>query len=132
MLPQKFTFKKAERLKSRKLIGELFSSGQSTFIFPYRLVWLETELKAPVPVQFGVSVSSRQYPKAVDRNRIKRQIRECYRLQKHLLYKGLVAQNKQLALMVIFTARKPVSYEEMYRKMRKIIQHLIDTYEQEA
>lgn len=126
MPASKFTFKKAERLKSRKIIGQLFSAGKSKSFYPLRFVWLATPLPSPYPVQFTVSVSTRHFSNAVDRNRIKRQIRETYRLQKHILYPALNAQNKQLALMVIFIAKKPESYTLIEKKMTKAIQYFIE------
>jgi ribonuclease P protein component len=77
------TLKKQERLKSSKLIDRLFKDGKSFGIYPLRLVWLETDLpQAGVWVQTGFTVPKRRFAKATARNRIKRKVREAYRLKK--------------------------------------------------
>lgn len=80
------TFSKRERIVSRKLIEQLFSKGssQSMSAFPLRIVYMQKERDGE-PLQVLVSVSKRHFKHAVDRNRVKRQIREAYRLHRHLL-----------------------------------------------
>jgi ribonuclease P protein component len=77
-----------------------------------------------VPLQATVSVSSRSFKKAVDRNRIKRQLREVYRQEKKPLMEQMAGKNLQLALFFIYTARQMPTYEELLQKMNKIILHL--------
>ena len=72
----KFTLGKEERLKSRKLIGRLYTEGETIKKFPLRMVYLQTEHTSNYPAQVGVSVPKRLFKKAVDRNRIKRLLRE--------------------------------------------------------
>ena len=79
------TFNKRERIVSRTLIEKLFSKGssQSTSAFPLRVVYMQEERKeGEEPVQILISVSKRHFKRAVKRNRVKRQIRECYRHHK--------------------------------------------------
>ncbi len=84
-----FTFKRAERLKSRKVIEQLFKQGQSFAQYPLRIVWVEmAEPRSEFPAQFALSVSKKKFKRAVDRNRIRRLVREAYRLNKHVLYRG--------------------------------------------
>ena len=73
------TYNKEERLKKKKLISQLFNEGKSITIFPVKLVYLETEHEGHYKVQAGVSVAKRNFKKAVDRNKIKRLLREAYR-----------------------------------------------------
>ncbi len=82
MTQQRFTFKPAEKLKSLKLIGQIFKEGKSFSHFPFRVVYLFSE-KDKSFLRAAFSVSSRNFKKAVDRNRIKRLMREAYRLQKN-------------------------------------------------
>ncbi|MGB1204055.1 MAG: ribonuclease P protein component [Chitinophagales bacterium] len=138
MLPAKqtrFTLTKKERLKSSKIISDIFDIGQTKVIYPFRIVWLETPLNSSFPVQFGISVSTRKMPTAVARNRIKRQAREAYRLHKHLLYDTLNAkkeqdQNKQVAVMFIYLSKKHLPYSFISAKLVSCLQYLCLQYEQ--
>ena len=140
------TFTKAERLKSRSLITRLFAEGQSKLIYPFRIVWLPTILSSETsfntkknsrnqqiyPAKFSVSVSKRHFSNATDRNRIKRQIRECYRLQKPAFYDALdkkmlaIDQQKQaldadqrevLVIMFLYVPKKKLDYDFLFQKM---------------
>ena len=79
-----------------------------------------------MPVQVTVSVSSRNFRKAVDRNRIKRQMREVYRLQKSPLTRQLSDVKKQLALFFIYTGKEIPEYTDLLEKMNKILVRLQD------
>lgn len=104
----KQTFKKEERLCSKKIIKTLFESGSSLTVHPFRLVWLKTALKTKYPVQITISVPKKNIAKAVDRNKIKRQIRECYRKNKNILYEYLYNKDKQYAMALIYMAKDEV------------------------
>ena len=81
-----FTFPKEEHLCRKKLIDELFSGRGSSFgVYPLRLIWLKAEAPTTTPPQVLISVSKRTFKRAVDRNRLKRLIREAYRLNKYRL-----------------------------------------------
>ena len=100
------TFNKQERIVSKKLIEQLFSKGSSFSIsaFPLRIVVMETARVADdVPIQVLVSVSKRHFKHAVDRNRVKRQIREAYRHHKQILT-DKVQQQQTLAIAFIWLA----------------------------
>ena len=117
-----YNFKKGERLKSRKTIELLFSKGQSFSQYPLRLVWTKTDSPpSPYPVQFTVSVSKRRFPRAVRRNRIKRQLREAYRLNKPLLYEGLDKEENQFAFMIIYTGKEALPTKDIQKAMKKCI-----------
>lgn len=81
-----YSFPKKEKLKSKKLIDQLFAEGRSVSNFPIKLIYLKTELPYDVPIQAGVTVPKKNFKSAVARNRIKRLLRESYRLNKHLVF----------------------------------------------
>ena len=114
----RFTFGKQEKLKSRKLIGQLFDEGKSVKKFPLRLVYLQTEHTSDFPAQIGFSVPKRNFKKAVDRNRIKRLLREAYRLQKNDFYQQL---DKPYIFMVTFIGTKEPTYLEVEQKIREVL-----------
>ncbi|RMG77911.1 MAG: ribonuclease P protein component [Bacteroidetes bacterium] len=118
----RYCFKKAERLKSYKIIEQLFArKGKSFGMYPLRVIWLETPLPHPeARIQFALSVPRRSFPKAVHRNRIRRRIREAWRLNKHRLYEKM-PPDRQFAFMVIYTAKEPLSFSEIEAGMRRLI-----------
>ena len=98
------TFGKREKLVSKKTIDALFSGGNSRSMsaYPLRVVFMRKERnETEEPAQVMVSVSKRHFKRAVKRNRVKRQIREAYRLNKHLLHEAL-EQKKDTAVAMAF------------------------------
>ena len=115
------SFKKSERLKSRKTISRLFNrEGQSFAKFPLRLVYMEIE-ESEAPIQFTVSVSKKKFKRAVDRNRVKRQIREAYRLNKAPLFEKLESTGKKYAWMILFAGSEMPDYQQIEKMMMKLI-----------
>ena len=117
------TFSKEEKLKKKNLITELFASGKSASVFPLKMVYLENDHDSPFKVQAGVSVSKRNFKSAVDRNRIKRLMRESYRKNKYLIYNN--DDTKKHILMFIYQAKTEVSYQIMEEKMIDLIQKFL-------
>ncbi len=114
-------FDRTERLKSRKVIGALFKGGESLVAYPLRVVWtvLPPEATSEFPAQVSISVSKRLFKTAVARNRLKRQIREAYRLQKAAFYEKL--GDRRIALMLMYIAKEALPYAEIERGVRKMI-----------
>lgn len=96
------TLRKPERLDKKKIIEKMFAGGARSFsVFPLRVVYLPVEeLEAPASIL--VSVSKRRFKRAVKRNRVKRQIREAYRVNKHVLLKVLDENHSRLAIAFIY------------------------------
>ena len=114
----KNTLGKQERLKSKKIIERLYKEGSSVKAFPFRMMYLQTEHTSDFPAQVGVSVPKRNFKKAPDRNRIKRLMRETYRLQKEIVYNNL---EKPCVFMISYIGREEWKYEELYAKMEKLL-----------
>ena len=119
-----FTFNKKEKLKSQKLIEQLFAQGQSVAAYPLRLVYIKTTFDADVKIKTGVSVSKRHFKKAVDRNRIKRLMREAYRLQKAKYVDNI---SGQYALMVLYIGKDGTDFETVSKKMTVLMDKFIAT-----
>ncbi len=118
----RFTFKKKEKLKSRKLIEQLFERGSSISQYPLRMVYLKIEHNSMYAIQAGFSVSKRKFKKAVDRNRIKRLMRESYRMQKHTLYQNM--DNKYI-IMFTYLDEKEHKYVDIEEKMIHLLAKFI-------
>lgn len=114
----KHTLGKLERLKSRKLIGRLYAEGNSVKAFPLRMMYLQTAHTSNFPAQVGVSVAKRNFKKAPDRNRLKRLMRETYRLQKEIVYDNL---QDPYVFMISYIGREEHPYDELLIKMNKLL-----------
>ncbi len=114
----KYTLGKQERLKSKKLIEKLYKEGSSVKAFPLRMVFLQTEHTSEYPAQMGVSVAKRNFKKAPDRNRLKRLMRESYRLQKEIVYDNA---DKPYVFMISYLGKEEKEYHEIYTKMNKLL-----------
>jgi len=117
-----FTFQKEERLKQKKLIEKLFKKGHVLKVFPLKLIYLQLEHKGNHPIKVGFSVPKKMVKHAVNRNRIKRQLRESYRLNKANIYKRL--DNKYI-IMIIFIGNKQYDSHLLDLKMIQIFQEFI-------
>ena len=121
---QRYTFKKEEKLKSRKAIEQLFKEGKSFSIFPFRILWEIKEANSS-SLQTGFAVSSKHFKKAVDRNRIKRLMREAYRLQKNDLQNHLTQQQKQVVVFFIYVGNELPKYPFIFEKTKAVLNRLI-------
>jgi ribonuclease P protein component len=120
-----YTFKKEERLCNKKLIDKLFHNGSSFLCYPFKASWLLVDAPAQFPVQILFSVSKRRYKHAVDRNLIKRRMREAYRLNKQkYLYDVLNSSNKKIVLSVGFIGKEIAEYDFAEKKMLKLLTQL--------
>ena len=114
-----FSFPKKEKLTSKIIIDRLFKDGQSRFKYPFRVLFLsDDEYSEPFP-QLIISVSKRNFKRAVDRNRIKRLIREAYRLQKEELLSLFSFKPSYVA--ILYTAKEEIQLEELKKKLYLII-----------
>lgn len=120
-----YSFKKEERLCSIKLIEELYHNGSSFLFYPFRITWLPAKSPAGTPVRILISVPKKKFKRAVDRNLIKRRIREIYRLQKsELLYPFLDQHSMELILAVNYIGNDIADYAFMEKKFKAAIEKL--------
>ena len=128
-MTKQFTLGTNERLKSRKQIELLFSKGKKFTIAPFRVYYLFNQLTNP-PLQFGVGVSNKNFKKADDRNKIKRQVRDAYRLQKISLQQKLKDKKYQLSVFLIYTNKEIPEYREVFEQIKKLLlklDHIADS-----
>lgn len=123
------TFCKAERLTGKKTIEELFQKGRATKLYPFVLLWTIAEQPLNVPVRLAISVPKRRVRHAVDRNRVKRLIRENYRKQKNTLFEFLNPQDKQLVMLLIFVGKaEETDYELVNKKISGLLTRLMNDF----
>jgi len=119
----KVTYPKKEKLKSKKLIEQLFNEGKAVTVFPLKLIYLNTSFENDIKIQAGVSVSKRNFKSAVDRNRIKRLLREAYRLNKHELFNTI---STQYAFMVLYIGKVGTTFEDTNSQMKQLFRKFIN------
>jgi len=109
----RFTYPKTEKLKSRHIIGSMFSEGKSVSKYPLRLVYVPIDESNAGPMQMGVSVSKKYFKKAHDRNYFKRLLRETYRHHKHIITSKL---DRPYAFMFFYQTKERLTFEEINTK----------------
>ncbi|RWY53723.1 ribonuclease P protein component [Mucilaginibacter gilvus] len=119
------TFKKEERLCNKKLIDGLFHSGSSFLCYPFRASWMLSGAEQQFPVQVLFAVAKKRYKRAVDRNLIKRLMREAYRLNKQsLLYSPLTDVDKRIVLSIGYIGKEIGDFAFVEKKMLKLLGQL--------
>ncbi len=127
---KQFTLGKQERLKSHKLIEQLFRQGKSLSVFPFRVYYLfqprEAAVAMAVPsVQCGFGVSSKQFKKAVDRNRVKRVTKDAWRQQKQVLEGKMDGRPERLVVFLVYTGKELPVFNVVNGKLAVILSRLI-------
>jgi ribonuclease P protein component len=118
-LELKPVFKKEERISSRKDLDLLFQEGKSFPVYPLRVVYVQKDFLSETPVSILISVPKKRIKRAVKRNRIKRLIKESYRLNKKELIPFLPERGKYLLIAFIFISDNECTYAEMENAMKK-------------
>ena len=113
-----YSYGKKEKLKSQKLVEILFSEGKSLSVYPLRMVFLKTNDSENVTIKCGVSVSKRNFKNAVDRNRIKRLLRETYRLNKIKYFNNI---SSSYAFMILYISKDGIDFDSLDKKMNLLL-----------
>ena len=116
-----FRFHKSEKLKSSKTIERLFSEGKSLTEFPLKLIFLHQNNDEIVRAAFAVP--KRNFKSAVSRNRIKRQMREAYRLHKQLLTAN---KDANYALLFLYLSKDKLQYAKLETALKALLKKLVD------
>jgi len=118
------SFKKGERLSSRKTISALFQEGEVIKAYPLRILYCHAE-QGQYPASVTISVPKKLFKRAVDRNLLKRRIREAYRLNKTVFYSGLMAMDQQVFLVIQYQHRKIVDYQTITTGLHQALEKLL-------
>ena len=131
-MPKVFTYQKTDKLKSRKQTQHLFSTGQAINVFPIRLIYtiepIASSLESISPIsllQAGVGAPSRTFRKAVQRNRVKRLLREAYRLEKPNFLTQAVLDNKRVNLFFLYTDALVLTQVAIQAKVKEALTLLV-------
>ncbi|MGB5385664.1 MAG: ribonuclease P protein component [Eudoraea sp.] len=115
-------FPKKEKLKSESLIRGIFEEGKSITSYPLKLIYLNIKTPAKTKVQCGVAVPKRNFKSAVKRNRIKRLLRESYRLNKEQIFNNIEGS---FAFLFLYLGKEIPEYEEVEKQMRVILKQFL-------
>lgn len=117
-----YTFGKEERLCSRSLMDRLYADGHRLMAFPFSVQWLAVE--GAQPCQIMIVAPKRRFRHAVDRNRVRRLTRECWRHRKPDFYSFLQQHSLCLVLSLVYVQNEIMPYEQLDHKMEKLIAQL--------
>ncbi len=131
-MPTVFTYQKKDKLKSRKQTQHLFSTGQAINVFPIRLIYTIEPMESNAEsasatslLQAGVGAPSRTFRKAVQRNRVKRLLREAYRLEKPNFISHAALDNKRVNLFFLYTDALVLTQVEIQGKLKEALSILV-------
>lgn len=125
MANQKFT--KDERLTAKKTIDRLFKEPTGSFFaYPIKLTYLHTSTNADSPAQVLITVPKRNFKKAHDRNRIKRQLREIYRKNKSIIYDCLTSKQQQACFLIGYVAKQHMQTAALEQKIVELFKQFAD------
>jgi ribonuclease P protein component len=116
-----FSLKKHEILRSKKKIKELFEDGSSFFVYPFKVYFLHEQTAAPTQVLF--SVSKKYFKRAVDRNLIKRRMREAYRLNKSII-ETEEKNELSISIALIYISEFKLPFTEIENKLKHVFVRL--------
>lgn len=120
-MEQRFTFSKQEKLTGETTVNELFLTGNSFLAYPIRIVWSADQTAEPAFLKVLVSVPKKKLKHAVDRNRVKRLLRETFRLQNYALKLLVAQQGLHVKMAIVWIPNEVLDYAKVERKMSEAL-----------
>ena len=120
------TFPKKEHLCGEIRINKLFSNGKAFIVYPLRVVYSVDENSIDVPVRVLVSVPKKRFKRAVKRNRLKRLMREAYRLNKSILAEKCIEKNFAVQVAFNYVSDDEMDFKAIQSKMQLALQRIAD------
>ena len=117
-----YSLGKKEHLKSNLSIQDLLKTGQTVSAYPLKIYWkISSDNHQKSPVRVAFSVPKRKFKRAVDRNLVKRRIRESYRLNKYILINPLLDKKLNVIMVILFLSDEFISFDSMDALIRKLL-----------
>lgn len=123
---QRYTFKKEERVTGNKRISTLFACGRSFLVYPFRVVFYEYEGIASAPVSVLISIPKKRLKRATARNRMKRLVREAYRINKGLLLSHLLTENHRVDIAFVYVKDEISGYDKVEKSVCSSLREIAD------
>lgn len=121
----RYFFKKENILRSQILIEKVFAKGRTLKAYPLKLIWLTASGEGPM-TQVLFAISKKNIRRAVNRNLIRRRMREVWRKELPLLEAVLASRGLRLSIALVYSHKEPVDYNEIEKKIKLLIQKLLD------
>ncbi len=120
----RFTFKKEERLYGHAALENVYTNGKHLHNNAIKIIYTEVPPSDQPACRVVFSVPKRSFKKAVDRNLIKRRMREVYRHHKHVLYQHLAEKQKHIHIYLIYSSKQIISFDELQENLIQALQIL--------
>lgn len=124
-MPLHFTFKKEERLCSKKQIESIFKGKKVLYLFPFSIYYMAEQPTEFVPAKVLFSVAKKNFKRAVDRNTIKRRCKEAYRLHKQNLYNELQKNKKTISMVFVYRHTDILPYIQIEETIKQALDQVI-------
>ncbi len=122
-----YTLSKSERLCRKTLLEELLASELSFVKYPFRVVYKVSSIPGEFPARIAISVGKKRFKRAVKRNRVKRLVREAFRLNKSILYNE-IPEGQTIDILVIYLENTLPTFAKTEKAVKAILQKIANRY----
>ena len=126
-MEKNYKFTKSERLSRKSVVERLYAEGRSVAAYPLRAVYLPLEPEEGDPAaSILISVSKKRFRHAVDRNLVKRRLREAYRLNKHTFIEALHTSGTSMAVAILYLDKRHHTFAYLQSRTKKLLKAIIE------